>query len=75
MSQFVYRFTKGKRINAKTVQRHTVTVYTLKGKEIGSHSFSYLTKDSEKQIQEYVSMLIREYQLKQVFSKMSQPTA
>lgn len=69
MSKYIYKYTKARKINATTRQMHTVTVFTLKDKQIGQHSWSYLERDSEAQIQRYVTMLIREYELSKIWNR------
>lgn len=57
---YVYRFTKEKKLTATTTRMATIVVFDRKGKEIGKYSWS--RKPNDQQIKDMLRELIREYE-------------
>ena len=68
---YIYKFTKEKKLDAKRTRMAQVIVYDLKDKVIGSWAFTYLPKhNKEQEIQDKITMLIREYELSKIWNSI-----
>lgn len=64
---YVYRFTKSKKLDEKTYQCATVEVFNLKDQSIGKYSWSR-PRPSEKDIDYMVTELIREHETRKIWN-------
>jgi hypothetical protein len=67
MSNYVYHFTKSKKLDEKTYQCASVEVFNLDGKSLGSYAWSR-PRPSERDIEYMVSELIREYETRKIWN-------